>query len=120
MKPGEDFDPRAKGSYKFYKIPQGLAALKTVSQGAKLTWGVLANANLGGECFPGYERLAAALGVSVRKVKEYTYELRDAGFIEIEREKTGARRRKFLPFLVARCLRPQTRRWTKARYESYT
>jgi hypothetical protein len=70
----------------FTQIPNAIILNPDLSLGEKALYNALRSYGWqDGFCFPGQEKLAAALGVSVRMVYEYKQGLEDKGFIKVQR-----------------------------------
>ncbi len=69
----------------FTMVPNRILRAPGLSAGAKLTYALLLSyAWQDGSCFPGQERLAVDIGLSVRTVQTYIAELKAGGFIRVE------------------------------------
>lgn len=81
-------DPEEKeaqaGSGGFTCIPNAVLWNAGLSRNARLTYAILASYAWGdkNQCYPGQRTLAALLGCSERKVRDYIRELEDAGYVE--------------------------------------
>src|SRR5579885_2500832 len=74
----------------FTQIPNFILKDANLSVGAKVTYAMfLSYAWHNDSCFPGQERLAEDMGMSVSRVKEFIKALEAAGFIEIVRRGQG-------------------------------
>ncbi|MBI5771957.1 MAG: helix-turn-helix domain-containing protein [Verrucomicrobia bacterium] len=74
----------------FTQVPNFVLRDTRLSIGAKLTYAMfLSYAWHNDLCFPGQERLAADLGMSVPSVSNFTAELAKHGFISIKRRGLG-------------------------------
>jgi hypothetical protein len=71
----------------FAAFPYLVLKDKHLSLGARLTYGfLLMYAWQEGSCFAGQKKMADDMGISDRQLQRYLYELRDAGYIGIERQ----------------------------------
>ena len=71
----------------FASFPYLVMEDKALTVGARLTYAFLLKyAWQEASCFAGQERIAADMGVSRAQVQRYLYELRDHGYIRIERK----------------------------------
>src|ERR1700733_10712889 len=74
LQPGQPFNP-----YKMFTglfVPEGLARCRSISAGAKLTWGRLARyGGANGHCHPKMETLTRQVGVGERQAQKYVAEL---------------------------------------------
>lgn len=69
----------------FTQIPNGVLRDPRISTGAKVCYGVLLSyAWQKDRCFPGQDRLAFDIGVSVRSVRTYLRELEQLGIVLVE------------------------------------
>ena len=74
----------------FTQIPNFILKDANLSVGAKVTYAMfLSYAWHNDSCFPGQERLAEDMGMSVSRVNEFIKALEAAGFIEIVRRGQG-------------------------------
>lgn len=74
----------------FTQVPNFLLRDSRLSIGAKLTYAMfLSYAWHNNRCFPGQERLAADMGMSVPSVSNFIAELSEHGFIDIKRRGQG-------------------------------
>ena len=81
-------DPVSAGG--FTQVPNFLLRDARLSIGAKLTYAMfLSYAWHNDRCFPGQERLAADMGMSVPSVSNFIAELSEHGFITIRRRGQG-------------------------------
>src|SRR5579863_7623632 len=81
-------DPVARGG--FTQVPNFILRDGTLSLGAKVAYSMFLHFAWNNEsCFPGQERLAQHMGMSVSRVNEYIKELEAAGLIEITRRGQG-------------------------------
>jgi hypothetical protein len=70
----------------FAAFPYAVLKDRQLSVGARLTYGFLLMYGWQeGSCFAGQKKMAADMGVSDRQLQRYLYELRDTGYIAIER-----------------------------------
>jgi biotin operon repressor len=70
----------------FAALPYQVLRDKTLSVGARLTYAfLLMYAWQEGSTFAGQQKMAEAIGVSERHLRRYLTELRDSGYIRIER-----------------------------------
>lgn len=83
-----NLDPVTAGG--FTQVPNFLLRDSRLSIGAKLTYAMfLSYAWHNDRCFPGQERLAADMGMSVPSVSNFIAELNEHGFITIRRRGQG-------------------------------
>src|SRR6476620_10531110 len=81
-------DPVARGG--FTQVPNFILRDGTLSLGAKVSYSMFLHFAWNNDsCFPGQERLAGHMGMSVSRVNEYIKELEAAGLIEITRRGKG-------------------------------
>ena len=81
-------DPVARGG--FTQIPNFILRDGTLSLGAKVAYSLFLHFAWNNDsCFPGQDRLAQHMGMSVSRVNEYIKELEAAGLIEITRRGQG-------------------------------
>lgn len=81
-------DPVARGG--FTQVPNFILRDNSLSLGAKVAYAMfLQFAWHNDSCFPGQDRLAYHMGMSVSRVNEYVKELEAAGLIEIKRRGQG-------------------------------
>ena len=81
-------DPVARGG--FTQVPNFILRDGTLSLGAKVAYSMFLHfAWNNDQCFPGQDRLAGHMGMSVSRVNEYIKELEAAGLIEITRRGQG-------------------------------
>ena len=81
-------DPVARGG--FTQVPNFILRDGTLSLGAKVAYSMFLHFAWNNEsCFPGQDRLAQHMGMSVPRVNEYIKALKDAGLIEITRRGQG-------------------------------
>jgi len=84
----DTLDPVARGG--FTQVPNFLLKNPDLSVGAKVTYAMfLSYAWHHDSCFPGQERMAQDMGMSVSRVNEFIKALESAGFIEITRRGQG-------------------------------
>ena len=73
----------------FAAVPYRVLRDTRLSVGARLSYAVLLSyAWQEGSCFPGQERMAEDLGVSIRHLQRHLEELRDAGYVAWQRTQT--------------------------------
>lgn len=71
----------------FAALPYLVMRDKTLSVGARLTYAFLLMYSWQeGSCFAGQEKMAADLGISRAQVQRFLYELRDTGYVRVERK----------------------------------
>ena len=71
----------------FAALPYLIMEDRVLSVGARFTYAFLLKyAWQEGSCFAGQETMAQSMGVSSRQLQRYLYELRDHGYIRIERK----------------------------------
>src|SRR5437764_14974174 len=81
-------DPVARGG--FTQVPNFILRDGTLSLGAKVAYSLFLHFAWNNDsCFPGQDRLAEHMGMSVSRVNEYVKELEAAGLIEITRRGQG-------------------------------
>ena len=81
-------DPVARGG--FTQVPNFILRDGTLSLGAKVAYSMFLHFAWNNEsCFPGQDRLAQHMGMSVPRVNEYIKELKEAGLVEITRRGQG-------------------------------
>ena len=81
-------DPVARGG--FTQVPNFILRDSTLSLGAKVAYSMFLHFAWNNEsCFPGQDRLAQHMGMSVPRVNEYIKELKEAGLVEITRRGQG-------------------------------
>ena len=81
-------DPVAHGG--FTQVPNFILRDGTLSLGAKVAYSMFLHFAWNNDsCFPGQDRLAQHMGMSVSRVNEYIKELEAAGLIEITRRGQG-------------------------------
>jgi len=81
-------DPVARGG--FTQVPNFILRDPTISLGAKVAYSMFLHFAWNNDsCFPGQDRLAGHMGMSVSRVNEYIKELEAAGLIEITRRGQG-------------------------------
>ena len=81
-------DPVARDG--FTQVPNFILRDSTLSLGAKVAYSMFLHFAWNNEsCFPGQDRLAQHMGMSVPRVNEYIKELREAGLVEITRRGQG-------------------------------
>ena len=81
-------DPVARGG--FTQVPNFILRDGTLSLGAKVAYSMFLHFAWNNDsCFPGQDRLAQHMGMSVSRVNEYIKELEAAGLIEITRRGQG-------------------------------
>jgi hypothetical protein len=84
----QTLDPVSAGG--FTQVPNFLLRDSRLSMGAKLAYAMfLSYAWHNDRCFPGQERLAADMGMSVPSVSNFIAELSEHGFISIKRRGQG-------------------------------
>ena len=81
-------DPVARGG--FTQVPNFILRDPEISLGAKVAYSMFLHFAWNNEsCFPGQERLAGHMGMSVSRVNEFIKELEAGGLIEITRRGQG-------------------------------
>jgi Helix-turn-helix domain len=81
-------DPVARGG--FTQVPNFILRDGTLSLGAKVAYSMFLHFAWNNDsCFPGQDRLAQHMGMSVSRVNEYIKELEAASLIEITRRGQG-------------------------------
>ena len=81
-------DPVARGG--FTQVPNFILRDGTLSLGAKVAYSMFLHFAWNNDsCFPGQDRLAGHMGMSVSRVNEYIKELEAAGLVEITRRGQG-------------------------------
>ncbi len=81
-------DPVARGG--FTQVPNFILRDGSLSLGAKVAYSMFLHFAWNNEsCFPGQDRLAEHMGMSVSRVNEYIKELEAAGLVEITRRGQG-------------------------------
>src|SRR5580704_5669786 len=81
-------DPVARGG--FTQVPNFILRDSDISLGAKVAYSMFLHFDWYNEgCFPGQNRLAGHMGMSVSRVNEFIKELEAAGLIEITRRGQG-------------------------------
>ena len=81
-------DPVARGG--FTQVPNFILRDPNISLGAKVSYSMFPHFAWNNDsCFPGQDRLAGHMGMSVSRVNEYIKELEAAGLIEITRRGQG-------------------------------
>lgn len=81
-------DPIARGG--FTQVPNFILRDPNISLGAKVAYSMFLHFAWNNDsCFPGQDRLAGHMGMSVSRVNEYIKELERAGLIEITRRGQG-------------------------------
>jgi hypothetical protein len=81
-------DPIARGG--FTQVPNFILRDGTLSLGAKVAYAMFLHFAWNNQsCFPGQDRLAEHMGMSVSRVNEYIKECERAGLIEITRRGQG-------------------------------
>ena len=81
-------DPVARGG--FTQVPNFILRDPNISLGAKVAYSMFLHFAWNNDsCFPGQDRLAGHMGMSVSRVNEYIKELEAAGLIEITRRGQG-------------------------------
>ena len=84
----DTLDPVARGG--FTQVPNFILENPDLSAGAKVVYAMfLRYAWYNNSCFPGQERLAEGMGMSVSRVNEFIKALEASGFIEILRRGQG-------------------------------
>lgn len=84
----QTLDPVARGG--FTQLPNFILRDANLSVGAKVTYAMfLSYAWHNDSCFPGQERLAVDMGMSVSRVNAFIKALEEAGLIEIIRRGQG-------------------------------
>ena len=84
----DTLDPVARGG--FTQVPNFILKDSKLSIGAKVTYAMfLSYAWHNDSCFPGQERLAEDMGMSVSRVNEFVKALESAGLVEIIRRGQG-------------------------------
>ena len=81
-------DPVARGG--FTQVPNFILRDPNIGLGAKVAYSMFLHFAWNNDsCFPGQDRLASHMGMSVSRVNEYIKELEAAGLIEIKRRGQG-------------------------------
>ena len=81
-------DPVARGG--FTQVPNFILRDGTLGLGAKVAYSMFLHFAWNNDsCFPGQDRLAHHMGMSVSRVNEFIKELEAAGLIEIKRRGQG-------------------------------
>jgi len=81
-------DPIVRGG--FTQVPNFILRDGTISLGAKVAYSMFLHFVWNNDsCFPGQERLAQHMGMSVSRVNEFIKELEGVGLIEIKRRGQG-------------------------------
>ena len=81
-------DPVARGG--FTQVPNFILRDGTLSLGAKVAYSMFLHFAWNNDsCFPGQDRLAQHMGMSVSRVNEFIKELESAGLVEITRRGQG-------------------------------
>src|ERR1043165_1766917 len=81
-------DPVVRGG--FTQVPNFILKDASLSLGAKVTYAMFLHFAWNNEnCFPGQDRLAHHMGMSVSRVNDFVKELQTAGLIEITRRGQG-------------------------------
>ena len=81
-------DPVVRGG--FTQVPNFILKMSELSVGAKVVYAMFLHYAWNNEsCFPGQDRLAGHMGMSVSRVNEFIKELEAAGLIEITRRGQG-------------------------------
>jgi biotin operon repressor len=81
-------DPVARGG--FTQVPNFILRDGTLSLGAKVAYSMFLHFAWNNDsCFPGQDRLAQHMGMSVSRVNEYIKELEAAGLVDITRRGQG-------------------------------
>ena len=81
-------DPVARGG--FTQVPNFILRDPNISLGAKVAYSMFLHFAWNNDsCFPGQDRLAGHMGMSVSRVNEFIKELEAAGLIEITRRGQG-------------------------------
>lgn len=81
-------DPVARGG--FTQVPNFILRDGTLTLGAKVAYSLFLHFAWNNDCcFPGQDRLAEHMGMSVSRVNEYIKELEAAGLVEITRRGQG-------------------------------
>ena len=84
----DTLDPVARGG--FTQVPNFILKNPDLSVGAKVVYAMfLSYAWHNDSCFPGQQRMAEDMGMSVSRVNEFIKTLESAGFIEILRRGQG-------------------------------
>jgi len=97
----ETLDPVARGG--FTQVPNFILKNPELSVGAKVVYAMfLSYAWHNDSCFPGQERLAEDMGMSVSRVNEFVKRLESAGFIEILRRGQGKTNLYKIKFIVGK------------------
>ena len=74
----------------FTQVPNSVLESAEISPGAKLTYAMLLKYAWQNDfCFPGQDRLAKDMGVSLRSTNSYVQELEERGFVAIRRRGQG-------------------------------
>lgn len=95
----DTLDPVARGG--FTQVPNFILRNPDLSVGAKVAYAMfLSYAWHNDLCFPGQERMARDMGMSVSRVNDFIKELQTAGFIEIHRRGQGKTNVYKIRFLV--------------------
>jgi biotin operon repressor len=81
-------DPVARGG--FTQVPNFILRDSALSLGSKVAYSMFLHFAWNNDsCFPGQDRLAQHMGMSVSRVNEYIKELEAAGLVEIKRRGQG-------------------------------
>src|SRR5580704_3689401 len=81
-------DPVARGG--FTQVPNFILRDGTLGLGAKVAYSMFLHFAWNNDsCFPGQDRLAQHMGMSVSRVNEFIKELESAGLVEITRRGQG-------------------------------
>ena len=81
-------DPVARGG--FTQVPNFILRDPNISLGAKVAYSMFLHFAWNNDsCFPGQDRLAGHMGMSVSRVNEFIKELEAAGLVEIKRRGQG-------------------------------
>jgi hypothetical protein len=92
-------DPVARGG--FTQVPNFILRDGRLSLGAKVAYSMFLHFDWYNEgCFPGQDKLAVHMGMSVSRVNEYIKELEAAGLVEITRLGQGRTNRYKVKFAV--------------------
>ena len=87
----------------FTQVPNFILRDSTLSIGAKVTYAMFLSYAWHNElCFPGQERLAEDMGMSVSRVNEFIKTLESAGLIEVNRRGQGKTNLYRIKFVVER------------------
>lgn len=78
---------RDERGFKFGKLPTQVRHSKKISSDAKVVYAELDDRAKEGVCFPGQQRIADDLGISVFKVNRGIKALESEGFIRIDKKK---------------------------------